>query len=115
MPVSHNSPRTVSLVVIYSGWPYRILRQAVSSRPSRPQVEERVHIDLVVENSDSSSYNQIPVRCRLVSKAEAWRNIVMVGRENRTNAISLNEQTPVRSKHGQVLGQAVEWSDVFVA
>src|SRR6266446_2506971 len=79
----------------------------------RPEVQERVHVDLVIVHTDSAAHDEVFPACRLISKAQAWSKIVFVGREDRADAIALNlDAAGGRNKYRQVLGGAVERTKV---
>ena len=70
---------------------------------------------MIEEDTNSSAHHHALTSGGLVSKTEAGREVVPVGRENGIDAISLNEQPLTGDKDGEVLAQTMERPDVLVA
>ncbi len=81
----------------------------------RPEIEERVHVDLVVVDTDAAADDQIFTFCRLVGKAEPGSKIVLVPRKDRTNAIALDLDAAGGDEDGEVFAVVVEWTEVVPA
>src|SRR4029077_20063467 len=53
----------------------------LGGRDLRTEVQERVQVDLVIEDAKSTPHNQIALCCGLISKAEARGKVVLAGVE----------------------------------
>ena len=92
-----------------------IALQTLRPCDGRPKIQERVHIDLVVEDANSPADDQIAAPFRLIGKAESGRKVIPVRRENGIDPISLDEQSLARDKHREVPVRTVKRPKVFVA
>src|ERR1700722_4207867 len=82
----------------------------------RTEVQERIHVDLVIEDADSAAPNQVVPARRLIGEANPWSEIVLVGREDGADTIALNLDTSRGwNEHRQVLGGAVKRTKVVPA
>src|SRR5438270_6052447 len=95
--------------------PARVVLQTICSGASRPEIKERVHVDLVEEDADSAAHHEALARGGLVSKAKPRCKVVAVGGENRVDAIALDQQAAIRRKDCQVLIHTVKWPNILVA
>src|SRR5262249_54746269 len=64
--------------------PERITLNALGRRDGWTEIQERVHVDLVEEDSKAPTDDQVALLRGLVGEAEAGSKIVAVRRENRT-------------------------------
>ena len=68
----------------------RIVLESVRPATTRTEIEERIHVDLIVENSDTASYHKVVSGGRLVREADSWRDIVLIRRKNVVKPIPLD-------------------------
>src|SRR6266567_328889 len=93
----------------------RVVFQSVG-RVGRTEVEEWVHVDLVIEDTDSAAHDQVLSARRLIGEAKPWSKIVLVGREDGADAIALNlNSTGGRNKDRKILVSAVQGAKVVPA
>ncbi len=79
----------------------------------RPEIEERVNVDLIEEHPEAGAHHQSARR--LISQARARREVVLIRRENRIHALSLNLQSLSGDEHSQILlAIGMQWAEVLV-
>src|SRR5581483_896341 len=93
----------------------RIALYPLRCRNGRTEIQEGVHINLVEIDSKTAAQNQIATVSRLIGKAEARCEVVVVGWEDGVNSIPLNNQSSSRNEHRQVLFVTVQGTKVFIA
>ena len=97
------------------GRTHGIVLQAIRCRDRRAEVQERVHVDLIVEHANSAAHHQIAIGFRLVRESEPGRKVVPVGREDGVDAVTLDQHASSGNKDSEVLVVAVQRSEIFVA
>src|SRR5580704_1252629 len=105
----------VNAVIVDRFWADRVILQAVSTGYWRAEIKKGVHVDLVVEHANPAPHHKVIAGRRLVGKSEAWRDIILVGRENGIDSIALNLQPLIWDENRKILVQAVKRPVVFVA
>src|SRR5208282_5050469 len=99
----------------HGGWTERIVLQTIGKTAARPEVQERIHVDLIVEDPESATYHQIAPGKRLIGEPNPRCEVIFVWRENGTNLTALNLQAIGRSIDREILAVAVERPKIFVA
>jgi len=94
---------------------HRIVLYPVGAADGRPEVQERVHIDLVEEDAEAAADDHITGSPRVPGKAYARSEVVLVRREQGIDISPLNFEALTGYPHRQVLGAIVQRSEVFVA
>src|SRR5207237_690938 len=79
------------------------------------EIQERVHINLIIEDAYSATHDEVAFRCRLIGETDPRGKIVSIRRENGIDATPLDEESLPGDKHGDVLLVAMERPEVFVA
>src|SRR6266496_4137119 len=93
----------------------RVALNPLRRRDGRPEIQERVQVDLVEENAYSAAHHEIGLPRRLIGEADSRRKVVLVRRENGVDPGSLNFKSHSRNEVRYVLSIAVERPEVFVA
>src|SRR3984957_12790576 len=70
--------------------PVRVVRRA--------EVQERVHVDLVIEHSNPTADHQVFPICGLVGETEARSEVVLVRRKDAADTVTLNPDASRRGK-----------------
>ena len=86
--------------------------------PVRAEIEKRIDIDLIEENSESAAEHE--TWGGVVSKARTRREVFVIRGEYRTYTLSLNDQTFTGDEHAEILGAVgvkvvMKRPEVFVA
>src|SRR6202008_2176249 len=68
-----------------------------------PEIEEGVHVDLIVKDTEGAAHDQVFSFCRLVGKAKSRSKIVLVTGKDRIDAIALDLDAGGREEHCEVL------------
>src|SRR5215469_4172669 len=93
----------------------RVVFQAVRSPIRGPEIEERVHVDLVVVHADPATDYQISLGGGLIGETQARRKVILVGIKQGADTCSLNDQTPARDEDRKILAAVVRWTEVIPA
>jgi hypothetical protein len=80
----------------------------------RTEVQERVQVDLIVEDTESAADHEIAFRGRLIGESEAWSEMVLTRIKERMAAILDH-----KSRSGNEVGDiarviGLHWPEVFV-
>src|SRR5262249_6828677 len=94
---------------------YWVAFQPLCRCDRRTEVEEGIHVDLVVEDAHSAAHHEIWTRGWLIGEADARRKVIPVRFKDGVSVLSLDEQPFPRDKICQVFPVAMEWSEIFVA
>src|SRR5256885_647298 len=79
------------------------------------EIQERVHINLIIEDAYSAAHDEVAFRCRLIGETDPRGKIVSIRRKNGIGATPLDHEARTRDKHGDVLLAAMERPEVFIA
>src|SRR5439155_7423074 len=80
----------------------------------RTEIQEWVHVDLVVEHAEPATNYQIPILSRLISEAEPWRHVISIWRENGIDALPLDQQPAPTDENRQVFAIVMQRPEVFI-
>src|SRR5439155_8698297 len=93
----------------------RIALDALGCSNGGAEIQEWIHIDLIVEDANSAANDKIALRVGLISESDSRSKVVSIRREDGINATSLDQQAFPRDKHGDVLLVAMERPEVFIS
>src|ERR1700722_5884342 len=81
-----------------------------------PEIKERVHVVLVIEDANAATYDQFFASGGLIGKTNARSEVILVGWKNGTDSVALNlNASSRRHEDGEVLAAVVQWSEVIPA
>src|SRR6202035_2670973 len=81
-----------------------------------PEIKERGHVDLVIEDANAATYDQFFASGGLIGKTNARSEVILVGWENGTDSVALNlNASSRRHEDGEILAVVVQWSEVIPA
>src|SRR5712691_695715 len=115
LPVIGSSSKIVLAICGDCRWTSRVVLQPI--RGVRwAEVQERVHVDLIVEDADPAANDQVFSARWLIGEAKAGGEVVLVTRKDVADAIALNlDATRGRNKDRKVLMAAVQRTKVVPA
>src|SRR5262249_51497697 len=94
---------------------YWIAFQPLCRGDRRTEVEEGIHVDLVVKDAHSAAHYEISTCGWLIGKTNAGRKVIPVLIEDRVGVLSLDEQSLSWNKICQIFPVTVERSEILVA
>src|SRR6266849_570837 len=93
-------------------WPDRVILQTVGGVGRRPEIQERVDVDLIVENTEAPANDHVVLG--LVRETQPRSKVVAVRRENVLDSIALDDQSLVGNEYSQIFVATVQRAEVFV-
>ena len=104
----------VPAVTVHGVWANWIILKPIGGADGRPEIQEWIHIDLIEEDAKSTAHNQ--AGSGLVGESKSRRKVLVVGRENRIDTLSLDYEAAASHKNPEVVGAiAMQRTEVLIA
>src|SRR5215469_4634299 len=91
---------------------HRIVFQPIGGTNWRPEIQERIHVDLIEEHAEAAANDE--AGAGRISESEARRQVVIIGMKDLPEVLSLHFQTLARNKFAEISrAVGVERSEVL--
>src|ERR1700751_1296850 len=93
----------------------RIVLQTIGTADRWSIVQERVHVDLIVKNTNAALKYEVIPSGGLIGKTDARREIVLVRRKDGIDPVSLNGQAFAGHKHRKILVGTMQGTNILIS